>query len=264
MTDLDDRQAAKAAEILWGAWSGSTRIDALPDDCRPKSRRDGYATQAAVARAARQAVVGWKIAATSEAGQKHINVDGPLAGRLLEDRVLPPERPIPFVNNIMGVAEAEFCFRLGKDMPAKGSPYSPAEAVAAVASVHPSIEIPDSRYNDFQKAGAAQLIADTACACWLAIGPAFRETWRGLDLAAHKVEVSTNGIFTRAGSGAAVLGDPRMALAWIANELIASGERLRAGDFVTTGTCIVPVPIRSGDVIAADYGSLGSFAVTIA
>jgi 2-keto-4-pentenoate hydratase len=264
MAEISEGQANKAAQILWNNWQGSTRLDGLPDDCRPATRRDGYAVQAAVARAAGQPAVGWKIAATSEAGQKHINVDGPLAGRLLRDRVLPPGTPIPFVNNLMRVAEAEICFRLARDLPAKGSPYSPADATAAVASAHPSIEIPDSRYNDFPRAGAPQLIADTACANWLAIGPAFAETWRSLDLAAHKIEVSTNGSFTRSGTGAAVLGDPRIAFAWIANELVANGEALRQGDYVTTGTWVVPVPIKSGDTIAVDYGSLGKFAVTIA
>jgi len=264
MSDYGAAEAETAAGILWKTWSTSSRIDGLPADCRPTTRREGYAVQAAVARTSGQPVVGWKIAATSEAGQKHINVDGPLAGRLLGNRVLAPGVPVPFVNNIMRVAEAEFCFRLGKDLPAKGAAYAAADAVAAVVSAHPSIEIPDSRYNDFPKAGAAQIIADTACACWLAIGPAFADTWRSLDLASHKVDVSTNGKITRAGSGGAVLGDPRIALAWIANELIANGESLKAGDFVTTGTCIVPTPITSGDVIAADYGSLGGFAVTIA
>ena len=261
MSDYGAAEAETAAGILWKTWSTSSRIDGLPADCRPTTRREGYAVQAAVARTSGQPVVGWKIAATSEAGQKHINVDGPLAGRLLGDRVLAPGVPVPFVDNIMRVAEAEFCFRLGNDLPARRGLCSGRRRAAAVAA-HPSIEIPDSRYNDFPKAGAAQLIADTACACWLAIGPAFADV-AALDLASTRSRLD-QWQDTRAGGGGAVLGDPRIALAWIANELIANGESLKAGDFVTTGTCIVPTPITSGDVIAADYGSLGGFAVTIA
>ena len=59
------------------------------------------------------------------------------------------------------------------------------------------------------------------------------------------------------GSGANVLGDPRLALTWLANELIEHGMALRAGDTVITGTCVVPVVIQEGDAIEADFGVLG-------
>jgi 2-keto-4-pentenoate hydratase len=55
-----------------------------------------------------------------------------------------------------------------------------------------------------------------------------------------------------------VLGDPRVALAWIANELSTYGEGLRAGDVVITGTCVTPVPVAAGDSFKADFGELGA------
>jgi len=61
----------------------------------------------------------------------------------------------------------------------------------------------------------------------------------------------------RAGSGAAVLGDPRAALTWLANELSAQGTSLAAGQVVTTGTCTIPLPIAPGDEIVSDMGLLG-------
>jgi 2-keto-4-pentenoate hydratase len=60
--------AADAATLLWRHWTDRTRLDALPDACRPADRRDGYAVQAELARRSGQPVVGWKIAATSRAG----------------------------------------------------------------------------------------------------------------------------------------------------------------------------------------------------
>jgi 2-keto-4-pentenoate hydratase len=254
---------AEAAGILWSNWSAATRIDALPELCRPATRADGYAIQASVARAAGQPTIGWKIAATSIAGQKHIGVDGPLAGRLLGARVFFDDRPIPFVNNIMRVAEAEFCFRMARDLPPRNAPYTVAEVVAAVASAHPSIEVPDSRYQDFATVGAPHLIADMACACWLAIGAPFPDVWRRIDLSEHPVDVSVNAHHAASGSGKAVLGDPRIALAWLANDVCAHAGGLKAGDYVTTGTCVVPVMIGPGDRIAADYGALGRHAVAI-
>jgi 2-keto-4-pentenoate hydratase len=66
------------------------------------------------------------------------------------------------------------------------------------------------------------------------------------------------------GHGKNVLGDPRIALAWLANELRELGVTLRAGEVVTTGTCHPPLPIQSGDVFAADFGVLGKVSVGFA
>jgi 2-keto-4-pentenoate hydratase len=54
-----------------------------------------------------------------------------------------------------------------------------------------------------------------------------------------------------------VLGDPRIALTWIANELSRNGMTLRAGDVVTTGTCMPPLEVQAGDHVTADFGVFG-------
>jgi 2-keto-4-pentenoate hydratase len=65
------------------------------------------------------------------------------------------------------------------------------------------------------------------------------------------------------GSGANVLGDPRVALVWLVNELRVYGDGIAAGQFVTTGTCIPPVPIAPGDRVRTDFGEFGSVEVTL-
>ena len=62
------------------------------------------------------------------------------------------------------VAEAEFAFRMAVDLPPRGRAYAVDQVLAAVATLHPAIEVPDSRYDDFTLVGAAQLIADNSCA----------------------------------------------------------------------------------------------------
>ena len=113
-----------AADLLLSNWSATTRIAELPGTMRPKTRAEGYEAAAAVAERSGSAVAGWKIAATSEAGQKHINVDGPIIGRILKSRLLPPGAGVPLGDNIMRVAEAEFAFGFTKDLPARDEPYS--------------------------------------------------------------------------------------------------------------------------------------------
>lgn len=206
----------------------------------------------------RQAVAGWKIAATSLAGQKHINVDGPLAGRLLAGRELQPGTPVPLAGNLMRVAEAEFAFTMARPLPRRDKPYEMDDVMGAVDSLHPAIEVPDSRYVDFTRVGGPQLIADVACACWFIIGPEAPSDWRDHDLAAHRVVAERNGEPVAHGGGANVLGDPRIALTWIANELREFDRGLGAGDVVITGTCVPPVAVVPGDRVRMDFGAFGT------
>lgn len=252
-----------AADLLLKNWAATTRITELPEGCRPRSRAEGYEAAAAVAKLSDQPVAGWKIAATSEAGQKHINVDGPLIGRILKHRLLPPGAAVPLGDNIMRVAEAEFAFGFGRNLLPRAKPYDMNEALEAVSSLHLSIEVPDSRYVNFTKVGAAQLIADTACASWLVLGPAVETQWRHIDLSQHKVAGYRNGEKVVEGSGKAVLGDPRKALTWFVNEASTYCGGVKAGQFVTTGTCVIPFAIASGDRISVDYGELGSISASI-
>jgi 2-keto-4-pentenoate hydratase len=254
-------KAGAAAARLWRHFQERSKLDEIPREHRPESRAEGYAVQAEVVRISGQNIVGWKIAATSQAGQKHINVDGPLAAPLLANRVIQNSATMPTFpmdGNIMKVAEAEFAFRFGTPLPRRSLAYSVEEVLAAVESLHPAIEVPDSRYREFVKVGAPQLIADLACACWFALGPATATDWRARDLVNHKVTAFINGRAVATGTGANVLGDPRIALTWIANELSMFANGIEAGQFVTTGTCVVPPAVAPGDRFRADFGELGS------
>jgi 2-keto-4-pentenoate hydratase len=85
-----------------------------------------------------------------------------------------------------------------------------------------------------------------------------------MDLVEHPVLGIVADRETRAGKGGNVLGDPRLALAWLVNELSGIGVTLRAGEVVTTGTCIVPLPIAPGDRVRADFGVLGGVELQMA
>jgi 2-keto-4-pentenoate hydratase len=261
--DMTTEQVRAAAGMLWEQWHAGTRIAALPDAIRPSTRAAGYDVQAQLASRSAFPIFGWKIAATSKAGQAHIAVDGPLAGRLLRERIIEAGGEVPFGSNHMRVAEAEFAFRMASDLEPRMPPYSIGEVLGAVATLHPAIEIPDSRYNDFTIVGAPQLIADNACAHYFVLGAAAPDSWRGLDLVRHQVTGEIAGRLRREGCGANVLGDPRAALAWLVNELSAIGITLHAGEVVTTGTCLVPMDIAPGERVSADFGLLGSVGVSI-
>ena len=254
---MDEASRRQASDLLYDTWMKGEVIDALPEAIRPQTRAEGYAVQALLEKRFAAPLWGWKIAATSRAGQAHIGVDGPLAGRIFAERVLAPGATVPAGANRMKVAEVEFAFRFSRDLAPRDKVYSVEEVLAAVGSLHVGIEIPDSRYVDFVTAGGPQLIADNACAHWFVCGHATTADWRSIDLAAHPVRGVVEGRYERDGVGANCLGDPRVALAWLANELSGIGVTLAAGQTVTTGTCVIPLEIEPGDVVTGDLGEIG-------
>lgn len=255
---------ARAGEILWEAWQQGTVIASLPQEFRPLTRAEGYRVQSSIETRSAGALLGWKVAATSLAGQRHIQVDGPIAGRLLRERAYPSGTRLSLGPNRMAVAEPEFAFRMSRDIVPRPLPYSPAEVMAATADLHPAIEVPDSRFADFTSAGEAQIIADNACAHEFVLGDPAPQAWRTIDLSMHVVRAQVRGParrYARDGSGAAVLGHPLAALVWLVNELSSLGITLRGDQLVTTGACTVPLEVQAGDEVLADFGRLGAVSV---
>src|SRR3954451_15767100 len=141
---LEQQQITAAAKTLHDHWQTGSKLRELDAVQRPRDRAEGYAIAAAMARHFAGTPLGWKIAATSEAGQKHINVTGPLAGRIFAELVIPDGGNAPMAGNAMRVGEPEFAFRMARSLPPPSTPYSVAEVPAAVDTLHPTIELPDS------------------------------------------------------------------------------------------------------------------------
>ncbi|QWG23572.1 hydratase [Bradyrhizobium sediminis] len=260
---LDKKKIAAASRILHDHWRAGTKLEGLETSLRPRDRSEAYAIQAAIENYSTGSLFGWKIAATSEAGQKHINVDGPMAGRILRETVIADGGTASMAGNEMRVAEPEFAFRMRTDLPPRAAAYTVRDVLDAVDTLHPAIEIPDSRFRDFVSAGAEQIIADNACAHLFVLGAPATSNWRALDLVEERPALALRGK-QYTGLGKNVLGDPRIALAWLANELRQLGITLRRGEVVTTGTCHPPLPIQPGDLFEADFGAIGKVSVRFA
>lgn len=252
---MSTEQQDKASALILDSWKSGVKIPTLDEGIRPQTRLDGYAVQSHVEQLSTQPLIGWKIAATSAAGQTHIGLDGPIAGRLLAERQIRSGEDCSLSGNKMRVAEAEFAFKMASDLPPRDTPYSVDEVMEAVGAMHLSIEVPDSRFEDFAAVGADQLIADNACAHDFYLGQEC-EDWRDVDLSTHAVTGQTPSQ-NKQGTGANVLGDPRVALTWLVNELSQMGITLMAREFVMTGTSTDPVPIEPGDEFVADFGLFG-------
>jgi 2-keto-4-pentenoate hydratase len=259
--ETDDTRTRRAFRTLWEAHESGYTIAAIPEEVRPRTRAEGYAVQAHFAEHT-AAVVGWKIAATSEVGQRHINVSGPLAGRVLAERLVEPGEPIPLEGNFMHLAELEFAFRMATDFAPRDTAYSQQEVVEGTGDLLLSWEIPSTRYDVVQDAGEAQLVADNACGFHLSVVPAADQGWKDADLAAHRVRATNSSGLVLDGAGHRVLGDPRTALTWLVNELSGLHITVEAGQVVTTGICTDPMPVAPGDTVTGDFGRFGTHSVT--
>jgi 2-keto-4-pentenoate hydratase len=251
-------RALAAARLLADHWRDGRHLESLPPACRPVTPQEGREVQALWPVLAGEQVAGWKIAATSLAGQRHIAVDGPIAGPVFARRVQGDGATVDLSHNGMRVAECEIVFRMGHSLAPRGRGYSRDEVLAAVQTLHPGIEAPDSRFSAFERAGEAQLIADGACCNDMLVGAAVAPDAAGLaTLPSLVVRAQVSDGRRPEGLGSNVLGDPVEALRWLVNELTSTGRTLAAGQFVTTGACVPPIPVLPGQQVEADFGWIG-------
>lgn len=257
MNDLEHQ----AAKILWTSWKSDACVETLPESCQPADIDAGYRVQQALVEVSGQKPVGYKIAASSQAGQAHLKITHPVYGRLLASQCLASGKNAKWIDHPMSVAELEFAFRFDRDVPLRTEPYEMDEVMAHVGAMHIGIELPGSRFIDAAAAGIAQIIADNASANFYVLGPKASGDWRDVDLAAHKVKMLVDGEEKTKGQGADALGDPRIALTWLVNQLGKQGLAMEQGQLVTTGVCGMPVPVFKGQKVIGDFGVFGKVSV---
>ncbi len=253
--------AAQAAALLARTWSAGQHLEQLPPECRPGTLAQGYAVQGLWSGQLAQPVAGWKIAATSEAGQKHIAVSGPLAGPVFAHKIQADGATVSLAANRMRVAECEVVFHFRASLAPQPGGFTRSEVLAAVGSVGPGLEMPDSRFVQFELAGAAQLTADCACTNDMVLAAALPldDRVNTLDSLIVRARMGDGRVAT--GVGRNVMGDPVEALVWLVNELGRAGLTLQAGQFVTTGACVPPIAVQPGEAVEADFGWLGTVRV---
>lgn len=259
MTDRIERAAAE----IWQAWTGHQVLDDLSPDARPADLAEGMAVQDALRTLAGE-TYGWKLAATSAAGQGRLGLDSPQPGPLFSRFRHESGDVLTGEGMVMRVVEAEFAFVLGSDIEVDvDAGVSREQLLDAVSALHLAIEVPETRFRPTTPPGPARFAADAARSGRFVLGPDV-PGWRELDLSAQRTALAVNGERASGGSGAAVLGDPVDALLWLANALPAWGHELKAGDVVTSGTTTVPPTVAPGDRVRATFGDLGEVSFSFA
>lgn len=236
-------------------------IPPLRDVLEPTDAEGAYAIQAintGVWIDAGRRMVGRKVGLTAKAVQQQLGVDQPDFGVLFQDMSVADGGTLAAGSVIQPKAEAEVAFVLGADL---DDVAATAEDVAkAVAYAVAAIEIVDSRIADWEIT-FADTVADNGSSAFYVLG-SDPKPLDGLDLWTCGMALEVNGQVVSLGVGAACLGHPLNAVAWLARTLAERGEGLRAGDVVLSGALGPMTAIKPGDVVRASIGGLGTVGFT--
>ena len=202
-------------------------------------------------------IVGKKIGVTSKAVMNMLGVFQPDFGMLTDGMLYNEGEAIPANTLIQPEAEGEIAFVLKKDL--KGPGVTAADVLAATEGVMTCFEIVDSRIRDW-KIKIQDTVADNASCGVFVLGDRLVDP-RRVDLNTCGMVLEKNGEIVATGSGAAALGAPANAVAWLANTLGALDIALKAGEVVLSGSLAAMVPVAAGDNLRVTIGGIGSCSV---
>jgi 2-oxopent-4-enoate/cis-2-oxohex-4-enoate hydratase len=202
-------------------------------------------------------VIGKKIGVTSKAVMDMLGVYQPDFGLLTDAMVYNEGEAIPASRLIQPKAEGEIAFILKRDL--QGPGVSAADVLAATEGVMACFEIVDSRIRDW-KIKIQDTVADNASCGVFVLGDRLVDP-RGLDLTTCGMVLEKNGEIVATGAGAAALGAPANAVAWLANTLGALGIPLKAGEVILSGSLAIMVPVQAGDSLRVSIGGIGGCSV---
>jgi 2-keto-4-pentenoate hydratase len=207
---------------------------------------------------------GWKVGITTPQMRALIGIETPVGGTLLAGDRHAPGATLASAGYCRLGIECEIAMVLAAPLGGAGETVDAVAAAAAVATIHPAVELVDDRYHgDYLGAGAAAIVADNAFQAGFVLGPAV-ENWRSIDLGAVRGTTRADGTIRLEGRGADVFGHPMNSLAWIATRLGALGLRLEPGEIVLTGSLPVTYWASAGELIETEIERLGSIRLSVA
>lgn len=245
------------AETLYAARRDRRAIEPLSVAEPSLTATDAYAIQqeyASLILGGGGSIVGYKLGLTSKPMQQLLGVDQPDYGPVLSSMVFDDGARLRVDDFIQPKAEAEIAVFLQRQL--RGPGVTAADAAAASASASAAIEVVDSRIADW-KITLVDTIADLASSAAILLS---RQALAidGWDPRLCGMVITRNGQTEATGAGAAALGDPFYAVAWLANTLANFHVTLEPGQFVMTGALHAAFPVRSGDVVRAEFDRLGT------
>ncbi len=247
----------RTADTLLAARRNNTPLADLPPDLLPLDIPEVSFVQDAVA-AAFGPIGGYKVGApTPEAT--------PLFAPMPAAWIAPSGTTLSGPRFRYRGLEAEIAFLVGKDLPARSpgeQPYTREEALAAMASCHPAIEVLESAFIDPMQATKLAYLADLQMHGGFIYGAAFAggppvDNWQSIDFNTEHVTLSVDGVLRIERTGSNTSGDLLKLIPWLANQGARTGG-LRAGQWITTGSWTGNTPATAASVVNVHFSTAGS------
>jgi 2-keto-4-pentenoate hydratase len=253
---IESEDVIEAARALREAASSGTFIPALRESYPQLDAAGAYAIQRINTEhrlKEGRRIVGCKIGLTARAVQAQLGVDQPDFGMLFDDMGFGDSEPVPMAGLHQPKVEAEVAFVLGSDLSMRNPGH--VDVLKAIDHVLPAVEIVGSRIANWN-IRFVDTVADNASSGAYVLGSTPR-LLREVDLRLCGMVMTKRGEPVSTGAGAACLGHPLNAVAWLARTMAALGHPLRAGDLVLSGALGPMVPVSAGDVFDIRINGLG-------
>lgn len=202
-------------------------------------------------------IIGKKVGVTSQAVMDMLKVGQPDFGQLTDRMVVNQGDCVDMTALIQPKAEGEIAFVLKQDLSGPG--VTVADVLRATEGVMACFEIVDSRIRDWQ-IKIQDTVADNASCGLFVLGDRLVDV-RDLDLYSTGMVLEKNGRVVGTGAGAATMGSPAIAVAWLANTLGRLGMGLKAGEVILSGALSAMVPVAAGDILRMSLAGIGSCSI---
>lgn len=248
------------AKELFEAETAVKEIEALTDRDKDLTVEDAYRIQLETVKlkeAQGKKISGKKVGLTSKAMQNMLGVDEPDYGHLFDDMEVANKSVVETKSMIAPRIEAEIGFILKEDL--VGPNITFLDVIMATDYIVPTLEIIDSRIADW-KIKLIDTVADNGSSAKVVIGD--KKNLESINLRTNGMTLKKNDEIVATGSGAAALGHPAEAIAWLANKLSDFDITLKKGELILPGALSGALDVAAGDTIKADFGTLGVVEVT--
>jgi 2-keto-4-pentenoate hydratase len=249
-----DRVAALAG-LLLAARLERRPLEGIPAEFVPRDADEACAVQNATA-AALGTVGGWKVGASSPIAE-------PSAAPLLAAVIRPGPARWELPAGVSVGIEGELAFRFARPLPPRAELYGEEEVWDAIDTLHPAIELVQSRFDDPAAVDKLALLADNLANYGFCYGAALPD-WRQIDFLRQPVSLIVDGAERARAVGGNAAGHPRRLLAWLANHCARRGRGLAASDIVTTGTHTGLITLPAPATVVVHFASVGEARLTLA
>ena len=258
---MNTNNILKTANILFQNKLNGRGINSLPPNCTPQNNEEAYQIQYELKilclSLKDNKSIGKKVGCTNKIAQEQINVNDPFYGELYSKFSSENNCTLKSNNFYKPLVEPEISFRMKEDVNITNAPFTIHNVDELFDGLLPSIEVVDFRFNkELKNIGIYNLISSNGASEHWIHGENIYPINK-INLENHVVSIYVDSLLIDKGNTNKVLENPLNSAIWVINRLALKGEPLLKGQFISTGTCTKAIQIKPGNIIKADFGSIG-------